>query len=78
VYVTRLDGISTTWASPVVDGNGRIYYANAGKSFVIQSGRQFKLLATNDLGDGNHASSAVAGDRMFLVGMKNVYWIGRK
>jgi hypothetical protein len=40
--------------SPIVDGNVRIYYANAGKSFVIRSGPQFELLAVNDLGDGNH------------------------
>jgi outer membrane protein assembly factor BamB len=75
VYVQRLDGISTTWASPIVDGNGRIYFANAGRSFVIQSGPEFKLLATNDLGDGNHPSPAVAGGSMFLVGMNSVYCI---
>ena len=75
VYAQRLDGISTTWASPIVDAGGRIYYANAGKSFIIQPGPLFKLLATNDLGDGNHASAAVAGGSMFLVGMKNVYCI---
>lgn len=78
LYAQRLDGISTTWASPIVDGNGRIYYANAGKSFVIQSGPQFKLLAVNDLGDGNHASPAVAGGAMFLLGMKSVFCIRQK
>ena len=77
-YVQRLDGISTTWASPIVDGNGRIYYANAGKSFVIQSGPQFKVLAGNDLGDGNHPSPAVAGGSMFLVGMQNVFCVRKK
>jgi len=75
VYAQRLDGISTTWASPIVDADGRIYYANAGKSFVIRSGPQFELLSVNDLGDGNHASPAVAAGGMFLVGMKNVYCI---
>lgn len=78
VYAERLDGISTTWASPIVDGNGRIYYANAGKSFVIQSGPDFKLLATNDMGDGNHPSPAVAGAGLILVGTKNVYCIRKK
>lgn len=78
VYAKRLDGVSTTWASPIIDGNGRIYYANAGKSFVIRSGPQYELLAVNDLGDGNHASPAVANGRMFLVGMKNMYCIRKK
>ena len=38
VYSERLPHISTTWASPVVDGDGRLYFASAGKSYVIQSG----------------------------------------
>lgn len=31
---------------------------------MIRSGPRFELLAVNDLGDGNHASPAVAGDVM--------------
>jgi outer membrane protein assembly factor BamB len=77
VYSQRLNGISTTWASPVVDGNGRLYFASAGKSFVIQSGPEFKILSVNDLGDANHPSPAVSQGRMILVGMKNIYCIGR-
>src|SRR5262249_5820328 len=30
VYAERLEGISTTWASPVVDADGRLFFANAG------------------------------------------------
>jgi outer membrane protein assembly factor BamB len=77
-YVERLEGISSTWASPIVDGKGRIFFATAGKSYVVQSGPVFKVLAVNDLGDGNHPSPAVAAGRMFLVGMKNVYCIGKR
>jgi len=77
VYETRLDGLSTSWASPIADPEGRIFYANAGKSYVIRAGRSFEVLAVNDLRDGNHASPAVAGGRMFLVGMKDVYAIGK-
>jgi outer membrane protein assembly factor BamB len=78
VYVERLDGISSTWASPVADAAGRIFFANAGKSFVIRSGPKFEILAENDLGDANHASPAVAAGRMFLVGTKNVYCVGTR
>lgn len=78
LYTGRLDGISTTWASPVADPHGRIYFANAGKSFVIQAGAEFRILAANDLGDGNHASPAVAAGKIFLVGQKNVFCIGKK
>ena len=77
VYTERLPHISTTWASPVVDENGRLYFANAGKSYVIQSGPEFRILAVNDLDDGNHPSPAVAQSRLFLAGMKNLYCIGQ-
>ncbi len=78
VYAQRLERITTTWASPVADGNGRLYYASAGKSFVVQSGPEFKILAVNDLGDPNHASPAVAGGSMFLAGTRQIYCIRRK
>jgi outer membrane protein assembly factor BamB len=75
VYVERLDGITTTWASPIVDPTGRIFFANAGKSFVIQAGPNYKLLAVNELGDPNHTSPAVSGGSMFLVGTKFIHCI---
>jgi len=78
VYSERLKGISSPWASPIADANGRIYFANAGKSYVIQAGEEFKVLAVNDLGDGSHPSPAVAEGRMFLVGKKYVHCLGKK
>lgn len=77
VYVQRLEGISSTWASPIADGDGHIFFATAGKSFVIQQGRDYQCLAINDLGDPNHCSPAVAGGKLFLVGTRNIYCIGR-
>ena len=75
VYTEKLEGISTIWASPVADPAGRLFFANAGKSYVIQTGPKFRILATNDLGDGHHPSPAVAAGRIFLVGMNNIYCI---
>jgi outer membrane protein assembly factor BamB len=77
-YSQRLEGISTTWASPIADPQGHLFFANAGKSYVVQAGPQCRILAVNDLGDGNHPSPAAAHGRLFLVGMKNVYCIGAK
>jgi outer membrane protein assembly factor BamB len=76
VYAERLAGISTTWASPIGDPQGRLFFATAGKSYVIQSGPEFRVLAVNDLADGNHPSPAAAAGKLFLVGMKNLYCIG--
>jgi outer membrane protein assembly factor BamB len=76
VYAERLEGISTTWASPIADPQGRLFLANAGKSYVIQTGPKYRVLSVNDLGDGNHPSPAVANGRLFLLGTKDLYCIG--
>jgi outer membrane protein assembly factor BamB len=78
VYEKKLDGFGNFWGSPIADAQGRIFIASAGKSYVVQSGPEFKLLATNDLGDANHASPAVSKGKLLLVGLKNIYCIGSK
>jgi outer membrane protein assembly factor BamB len=78
VHNARLNGVTSTWASPVADGAGRLYFATAGVSHVVQAGPEFKVLAVNDLGDPNHASAAVSNGRMFLVGTRHVFCVGMK
>ena len=78
IYAERLEGISSTWASPIADASGHLFFANGGKSYVLQSGPEFRVLAVNDLGDGNHASPAVASGNIFLVGAKHLHCIGKK
>jgi outer membrane protein assembly factor BamB len=77
VYAERLEGVSTR-PSPFVTPEGRLYCAGAGKSYVIQTGPSFRVLAVNDLGDGGDASAAVAGGRIFLKGQHRLYAIGTK
>lgn len=77
IYARRLDRLTSTWASPVADAAGRLYFATAGVSYVIQSGSDFQVLAINDLGDPNHASPAVANDRMYLVGTRYLHCVGK-
>jgi outer membrane protein assembly factor BamB len=78
VYRERLPAITSTAASPIATPEGRIYFASGGKSFVIQAGPEFKILATNDLGDPCHASPAVADGKIYIKGMKFLYCIGKK
>lgn len=78
VYAERLERLTSTWASPVADANGRLYFATAGVSYVVQAGDEFKVLAVNDLGDPNHASAAVSGGKLFLVGTRHIYCVGAK
>ena len=62
-------------ASPVwVDG--RIYAFNEdGKTTVLEAGREFKVLAENQLDDGFMASPAVAGEALFLRTRTHLYRI---
>jgi outer membrane protein assembly factor BamB len=77
IYRERLPGI-TTAASPVATPEGRIYCASAGKSYVLQAGSEFKILAANDLGDPCKASPAVADGKIILKGSHYLYCIGKK
>ncbi len=77
VYAKRLDSVSTA-SSPITTPDGRLYFASAGKTFVVQSGPTFKLLATNDLGEPSSSSAAAAGGRMFLKGQKQLFCVGEK
>ena len=76
VYAKRLEGIGSTWASPLADPQGHLFFATAGKSYVIQGGPEFRVLTVNDLGDPNHPSPAVSGGRMFLEGKQNLWCVG--
>jgi outer membrane protein assembly factor BamB len=78
VYTERLPELTSSWASPIADGSGRLYFASAGKSYVLQAGAEFRVLAVNDLDDPNHASPAIANGRIYLAGTRMLYCIGSK
>jgi len=48
-----------------------------GQMFVCEPGRQFKLLATNPLGEAAYASPVFQDGRVYLRGKKNLYCIAR-
>jgi outer membrane protein assembly factor BamB len=76
VFTERLPGVST-WASPFATPDGTIYFASAGKSYVIKAGDKLEILATNDIGEENRATAAVADGKIFLRGNKNLYCLGK-
>lgn len=77
VYAEKLDG-AHSWVSPVATGDGLIYFASAGKSFVIRAGPKLEVVGTSDLGDGNFASAAFSDGMIFLKGRKFLFCIGKK
>jgi len=76
-FSERLTGIST-WASPIATSDGRLYFASAGKSYVIKPGEKLEVLATNDIGEENRASAAVSDGSIYLRGDKNLYCIRKE
>ncbi len=76
LYRERLAGPSNS--SPVAS-DGHIYLSdNDGKTYVLEAGRKFKRLATNDLGERISASPAITGNRLIYRTDSHLYCIGEK
>ena len=76
IYHQQLAGIHG-WASPAATAD-RVYYATAGKSYVLKAGPTFEILGQGDLGDGNPASPAISDGKLFLKGAKYLWCVGEK
>ncbi len=62
-------------ASPIL-ANGTIYFfSEEGKASLVAPGREFKLLATNELGERIMASPAISSNTLFLRTDKALYRI---
>ena len=62
----RINNASNYFASPVY-GDGKIFIASEnGIIVVLQDGPQFKVLATNDMGDPILGSPAIADGALFI------------
>lgn len=73
VWTSRVGGNFS--ASPLA-AQGRIYlFSEEGKTTVLAAGREFKVLAENEVGDGFMASPAVAGRALFLRSRTHLYRI---
>ena len=71
-FSERLAGIST-YASPFTTADGLVYFASAGKTYILKVGDKLDIVATNDLGEDNRASAAVSGGRLFIRGNKTLF-----
>ncbi len=73
-YRQRLGGNCN---STPVASDGRIYVSNNdGQTFVVKAGSEFKLLATNDLGERITASPAITGNALLYRTDSHLYLIG--
>ncbi len=71
----KLEDLDEVFASPVAAMN-RVYISSLnGKTYVIDNGESFKVLAVNTLDDKFAASAAIVANSIFLRGEKYLYRI---
>ena len=60
-------------AAPVIAGERVYFFSEDGKTYVLPTGREFKILATNELGDGFMATPAVVNNSFILRSRSHLY-----
>lgn len=73
LYSEKLAGIQP-WASPVATAD-RVYYATAGKSYVLKAGPAFEILGQGDLNDASPASPAISDGKLYFKGAKYLWCV---
>lgn len=66
------------YSSPVLAGDRIYLFDRDAKGYVIKTGRQFELLATNELPDGVFATPVILGGRIYLRTLRDFYCLGMK
>jgi len=75
VYRERLGGACNS--SPVAN-NGHVFLSdNDGRTFVVKAGREFKVQATNQLGERISASPAITENWLIYRTDSHLYCIGK-
>ena len=71
----RLSGIKGMYSSPVA-ADGKVFLTGrSGKTVVIADSNEFKLLATNDIGEPVDATLALVGNQIFIRGNRHLFCI---
>jgi outer membrane protein assembly factor BamB len=79
IYRQRLTTIGDGYSASPVASDGKIYLSNEdGDMTVVQAGREFKALATNQMGDLLMATPALSDGVMYVRTAKTLFAIGRK
>ena len=79
LYQQRLGGGASGFSSSPVAAGGRLYITNEeGRSYVLALGREYKLLAENDLGETVMATPAISDGVLYIRGGKHLFAVGAK
>ena len=79
IYQKSLEAQQRVYRGNMVYAEGKIFIVGVeGIGIVVQAGREFKQLATNDLKEKTYASPAFVNGRIYIRTWQNLYCIGTK
>ena len=79
LYQQRLGGGTSGFTSSPVAADGHLYITNEdGHTYVLAGGREYKLLAENELGETVMATPAISDGVLYVRGGKHLFAIGTR
>jgi outer membrane protein assembly factor BamB len=79
LYQQRLGSATSGFSSSPVAAASRLYVTNEdGHTYVLQQGREYKLLAENELGESVMATPAISDGMLLIRGSKHLFAIESK
>jgi outer membrane protein assembly factor BamB len=79
VYRQRIGRGAQTYSASAVAAGGNIYFASErGEVTVIEEGREFKEVASNEMDEIVMATPAISGDRLLIRSVRNLYCLAPK
>ncbi len=72
---SRIDGVFSTYASPVAAGGYVYLTGRSGTTVVIKDAENLEIVATNSVGEGVDATPAPVGEQLFIRGEKHLFCI---
>lgn len=79
VYRKRLEPVGSGFSASPVAADGRVYLSNEdGEMLVVAAGRQFRLIATNTMGESLMATPALSDGVMYVRSASTLFAIGSR
>ena len=79
IYRQRLEPVGSGFSASPVAADGRIYLSNEdGDMLVVAAGREFRLIATNAMGELLMATPALSNGVMYVRSASSLFAIGKR
>lgn len=75
---SRIDGINSTYASPIAAGGYVYLTGRSGTTVVIEDADELKIVATNSVGETVDATPAPVDNELFIRGEKHLFCISQQ